>query len=205
MRVALLGLAACGAAQRTEVPACTAETVVTLGGQDDVEAAAACSTVAKLVIRTGAPLDLTPLAKLHVVRGEVVVGPTVGFEELTLPALQSVGSLAVRGNGNLHGVFLPKLASAGAVTIDANVALTTIALPRLSRAESIAIRDNSELGFVNLSALATAGDLVVSNNRALTLLEIGALERARSVIVENTALSTDVVDALRAKAVSSAP
>ena len=174
-----------------------------LRGQDDVAAAAGCLTIASMSIRTGAPLDLTPLTKLHVILGELVVGPSVGFEDLRLPELHSVGALTIAGNGNLHGVFLPKLTTAGSVTVDANVAMTTLSMPRLSKVTGdVTIRDGGDLELVELSSLLTIeGALRVENNPKLTLLELAKLERARDVHVENNrSLAADVVEALRARA-----
>ena len=207
-RSSLLLLAACGSPQRAEVPACSAETVVHLRGQDDVEAAAGCLTIAKLSIRTGAPLDLGPLAKLHVILGELTVGPTVGFEDLRLDELHSVGALAVVGNGNLHGVFLPKLTTAGSVTVEGNIALTTLSMPRLSKVNGdVTVRDGADLALVELSSLETIeGKLHVEGNSKLTLLELGKLGRVREVRIEsNPGVASEVVDALRATAAAGSP
>ena len=203
LRSSAIVVAACSAPQRASTPACGAETVVSLRGQDDVEAAAGCLTIAKLSIRTGAPLDLAPLAKLHVILGELSVGPSVGFEDLRLPELHSVGAMTVVGNGNLHGVFFPKLTTAGSLTVDGNVALTTLSMPRLSKVRGdLVVRDGGDLELVELSSLVKIeGALRVEGNPKLTLLELGKLERVREAHIENNkALAADVVDALRAKA-----
>ena len=200
---ALLVLAACSGPQRAEPPACTAETALVLGGQDDVAAAARCTVVASLTIRTGAPLDLAPLAALREVRGAIVVGPSVGFEELRLAGLVAAGSLAVSANGNLLAVQLPELASSGAIEIASNSALTTIAMPRLAVARGdIAVVGNSEVGLVELSGLAAIeGTLRVIDNPQLTLLELGKLDRVRAVeVANNESLDDDIASALRAKA-----
>lgn len=204
LRHCLVALVACGGPQIAPPPrACGPETVVVLRGQTDVAAAAGCVAIAKLTIRTGAPLDLLPLRKLQVVFGDLVVGPTVGFDELRLADLQSVGTLRFADNGNLHGVFLPKLATAGSLTIESNVALTTVSTPLLSKLTGdLRVTDNGGLELVEMSSLAMVeGELRIEGNPNLTLLELAKLERAREVhVANNRALAADVVDALRAKA-----
>jgi hypothetical protein len=182
-------------------PECHAEAKIVLRGQEDVAAAARCLTIASLDIRTGLALDLAPLAKLHVILGELRVGPSVGFIQLDLPELYSAGSITCVGNGDLHGIALPKLASAGDVMIESNVALTTITMPRLAKAASISVKGHAELGLVELSQLVTVdGELSIQDNPKLTLLELGKLERAGSVHVENNGeLDPSIVDAVRSK------
>lgn len=198
-------LVACGGAQ-TPAPerACSTETKVVLRGQDDVAAAARClaPTIESLTIRTGAALDLTPLANLHVILGDLRVGPSVGLVQLDLPALSSAGAITIAGNGDLHGIALPKLTSARALVVESNVALTTIVMPRLARVDGeLTVKGHSDLGLVELSSLATAGDLTIADNPELTLLELGKLERASTVRVENNgALDASIVDAVRSKA-----
>lgn len=194
-------LVACGGPQTVRETECHAEAQIVLRGQDDVAAAARCLTIASLEIRTGAALDLAPLAKLHVILGALRVGPSVGFIQLDLPELYSAGSITIAGNGDLHGIRLPKLASVGEVAIESNVALTTITMPRLAKAAALAVEGHAELGLVELSSLATVdGALRVSNNPKLTLLELPALERAGTVQVENNGeLDPAIVDAVRSK------
>lgn len=202
MRLLLVSLAACGGAQ-TPAPErqCNADAAIVLRGQDDVAAAARCLTIESLTIRTGMELDLTPLEKLHVILGELRVGPTVGLVQLDLPELYSAGTITIAGNGDLHGIALPKLNTARAVTIESNVALTTIALPHLTKvAGELVVKGHADLGLVELSALTEVGDLAVTDNPKLTLLELGALQRAASVKLENNgALDASIVDAVRSK------
>jgi hypothetical protein len=201
MRLLLASLCACSAPQAPREPACHADAKIVLRGQDDVAAAARCLTIASLEIRTGAELDLAPLAKLHVILGALRVGPSVGFIQLQLPELYSAGSITIAGNGDLHGIVLPKLTSVGEVTIESNVALTTVMMPRLAKAGSIAVVGHAELGLVELSSLVTIdGALRVQDNPQLTLLELARLERAGSVQVGNNGtLDPAIVDAVRSK------
>jgi len=199
----VLLVACAGAPPRRVEPACNADAKIVLAGQDDVSAAAGCLTIQSLAIRTGVPLDLTPLQKLHVILGDLRVGPTVAFDDLRLPELHSAGAITIAGNGDLHGVFLPKLVSARSVTIESDVALTTILMPALHKVgDALTIRGNADLGLVELSSLQTVGgELTVADNPKLTLLELGKLERVQAVRVENNGeLDTNVVEAVRSKA-----
>ena len=203
MRLLLVSLVVgCGGAQTPAAePQCNADAAIVLRGQDDVAAAARCLTIASLTIRTGMELDLAPLEKLHVILGELRVGPTVGLVHLELPELYSAGSITIAGNGDLHGIALPKLNTARAVTIESNVALTTITLSHLTKvAGELVVKGHADLGLVELSALTEVGDLTVTDNPKLTLLELGGLRRAASVKLENNgALDASIVDAVRSK------
>lgn len=197
-------LCACASAppKRAE-PQCSADANIVLAGQEDVFAAAGCLTIQSLTIRTGAALDLAALGKLHVILGDLRVGPTVGMIDLRLPELHSVGALAVAGNHDLHGAFFPKLVSAKRVTVEGNPAMTTLAMPALGNiGETLTIRANGDLAIVELSALLTVGGaLSVTDHPDLTLLELGKLERAGSVTLENTgAVDANILDAVRSKA-----
>jgi len=198
----LLLLAACSGPQARPEPACNADADIVLRGQDDVWNAKGCLTIQSLTIRSGHELDLTPLKKLHVVLGDVRVGPTVGFIDLSLPELHSVGSLQVIGNGNLHGVMFPKLVTAQEITIGENIELTTISMPRLAKVRGdFTIANASSLGLVELSSLATVGGaFVVRAVPKLTLLEVGKLESASAITIEDTALADESVEQLRGKA-----
>lgn len=201
MRLLLASLCACSAPQTAREPACHADAAISLRGQEDVVAAARCLTIASLDIRTGVALDLAPLAKLHVILGELRVGPTVGLVGLDLPELYSAGTITIAGNGDLHGIALPKLASVGDLVVESNIALTTLAVPRLAKAKSISVAAHAELGLVELSSLATVeGELRVADNPKLTLLELGRLERAGSARIENNGeLDPSIADAVRSK------
>jgi hypothetical protein len=208
MRLLLVSLVACSSPQKTGEPRCNPDAKIVLGGQDDVDAARGCLTIESLTIRTGAALDLTPLQKLHVVLGDVSVGPSVALEELRLPQLYSAGTITITGNGDLHGVILPKLASARAIRIEGNVSLSTIAMPALAKVTGdLVVAQHAELGLLDAPALETVGgELRIIENTKLTLVEAGKLQSAAGVRIENNAmLDAAVVDALRAKAVSSPP
>src|SRR5215207_11207118 len=134
LQSSVLVLAACGGAPAKRAqPQCNADANIVLAGQDDVFAAAGCLTIQSLTVRTGAALDLSALSKLHVVLGELRIGPTVGLVELRLPEPHSAGTITIAGNHDVHGVFLPKLVSAGNVTVEGNVAMTTLSMPRLAK------------------------------------------------------------------------
>jgi hypothetical protein len=174
-----------------------------LAGEDDVFAAAGCLTIQSLTVRTGASLDLSALSKLHVILGDLRIGPTVGLVELRLPELHSAGSITIAGNHDVHGVFLPKLVTAGSVTVEGNVAMTTLSMPRLAKVgEALTIRSNGDLEIIELSSLeSVGGELTVVDHPDLALLELGKLERAASVKLENTGgLDAQILDAVRSKA-----
>lgn len=200
---ASLFLVGCASAPpKREAPACSAEANIVLAAQDDVFAAAGCLTIQSLTIKTGAALDVSALGKLHVILGDLRVGPTVGLDELTLPELHSAGAITIANNHDLHGVFLPKLASARSVTVEANVAMTTLHLPKLGKVgDAVTIRGNGDLELAELSSLATIGGaLTVADNPDLALLELGSLAEVAAVTVENNrALPADVVEAVQRK------
>jgi hypothetical protein len=155
---------------------------IALAGQDDVAAAAGCSSIDSLTLRTGMALDLAPLGRLRTIRGAVVIGPSVGFVELTLPSLRSVGTVRIVGNGNLQGIFLPRLEHAASFEVDGNAALTTISVPKLALIDhKLAITGNANLEMLDLTALATAGEVVLATNPKLTVIEgtLPALQGAR--------------------------
>ena len=197
-------LCACaGAPPKRAEPQCNADANIVLAGQEDVFAAAGCLTIQSLTIRTGAPLDLAALGKLHVILGDLRVGPTVGIDNLALPELHSAGAITIAGNHDLHGVAFPKLVSARSVTVEGNPAMTTLAMPALGKVgESLTVRANGDLEILELSSLATVGGaLEIADHPDLTLLELGKLERAGSVKLENTgAVDANIVDAVRSKA-----
>lgn len=201
--LAVVAVACGGAPKPVARPACPTGPVV-LAGDDDVAAVAGCTALRALTIRTGAALDLAPLARLERIDGDLRVGPSVGLEDVALPALRRVGgAIDVAGNGNLHRVRLPVLARAARLAIEGNVALTTISLPALAAVDgAVAITQNSDLELLDFTALATVGgELAIADNPQLTLLDLPAAGRAASVrVANNPALPADVVEALRARA-----
>ncbi len=196
-------LAACAVPRAAGAPPCPTELTVTINGQDDVDRLAGCVRVSGLVIRSGAPIGLAPLRALEVVTGDLVVGPTLALEELTLLELVEVrGSIRVRGNHALRGLFLPRLERAGRVEVEASPALVTISLPRLGATTgSLVVAGNPSLEIMDLSALVSVGhDLVVTANPRLMLIEAGRLAAVQAVrIDDNRALPAEQIDALRAR------
>lgn len=183
-------------------PACPADVV--LAGQDDVARFAGCAGARSLVIRSGAPLDVSALRGLAAVAGDVAIGPSVGIEEVALGELRTIGgTLHVANNGSLRGLYLPKLERAGRIEIDGNVSLVTVSLPRLAGVDgAVAITDNADLEIVDAGELeAIGGALVIAGHPQLTLVELPKLERAASVRIEGSPkLGADVVEQLAKRA-----
>jgi hypothetical protein len=181
-------------------PACPIELVV--AGRADIARAASCETAGRVAIRTGAPIDVSAM-HLREVAGDLVVGPTVGVDEVRLPELREIrGALHVAGNGDLRGLYLPSLARASRIEIAGNVALTTIALPRLAAVDDgVAITDNSDLEIVDAPVLVTiGGSLALARDPNLALVEMPTLARAGSVRVEDCPkLPAETVEALASR------
>lgn len=203
LTVALLVACACAVPRAAGAPPCPTERTVTITSQDDVDRLAGCVRVSGLVIRSGAPLGLAPLRALEVVTGDLVVGPTLALEELTLLELVEVrGAIRVTGNHAMRGLFLPRLERAGRIEVEASPALVTISLPRLGATTgSLVVSGNTSLEIMDLSALVSVGkDLVVTANPRLTLIEAGRLEAIQTLRIEdNRALPAEQIDALRAR------
>jgi len=143
-----------------------------LAGQDDVAAAAGCTRVPSLTLRSADRLDVSSLP-LQAVAGDFTIGPSVGVDEVTLPRLAAVdGTLHVAANSNLRGLYLPYLARAAAVDIDGNAALATISLPRLADvAGALAVTANPSLELLDLGALAHAGSERIERNNKDAVIE----------------------------------
>lgn len=145
---------------------------VMLAGPEDVAAAAGCREVASVTLRTGMALDLAPLGRLEMIRGALVVGPSVGLSELSLPRLRRAGAIKIVANGDLQGVFLPKLEQAAAFEIAGNHMLTSISAPQLTAVDgAFAVTGNTSLEVLTVTALAKAGSARVDGNPKLTLLD----------------------------------
>jgi hypothetical protein len=202
--IILISLAGCAPRRGAEPARCPAPEVVSLGVQSDVAAFATCARASGLVIRTGAPIDLAPLVALEQIDGDLVVGPTVGLEQLQLTALRRVGgAIRVTSNGALASVLLPQLETAARIEIAGNAALTTIALPKLaSVAGALALTGNHDLALLDLAELvAVGGELAIADQPELALVQAGKLARAGSVRLENVPrLPPEVVDGLRTRA-----
>ena len=181
------GLVACGGARAPAAPTCPTDRKLVLASQDDVRRALGCQSVVGITLRTGASVDVSPLKQLTAIEGDLVIGPTVGIDEVALSELVSVGgTIHVGSNGSLRGLYLPRLERAGRIEIDGNVALTTISLPRLAAvAGAIVITDNAAVELIDASALVTIGkELVISGHPELALLELGRLVKDGDIRVE---------------------
>jgi hypothetical protein len=174
-----------------------------LASQADIARIARCATLAGVVIRTGAALDTSALRALTTITGDLVVGPTVGINEVTLAGLRVVeGAIRVANNGLLQGLFLPELERAGLIDIDGNVAVTTISLPRLATVGgALHITDNASLELVDVPMLQSiAQELVLTGAPQLTLVDASQLKRAASVSLNAPKLLPELADHLRAAA-----
>lgn len=201
--LAVVSAAACGETPaRREPPACEADEVV-VASRADVMRWTTCATLRGLIVRTGAPLDVSRLQALREVTGDLVIGPTVAVTAVSLGALRTVGgAVRVVGNGQLRGLSLPQLERVGRVEIDGNPVLTAAALPRLQSVRgALRITDNAALEVVDLSALtAVDGDVAITGAPTLTLIEAPALAHAAAVELDAPQLLPDVADRLRAVA-----
>jgi len=195
-----LAFSACGG-PRPGAPRCPLDRTIVLDSQEAVERFAGCRTASAITIRTGAVLDLSPLGKLETVTGDVVVGPTVGLEEMSLRELRAIGgALRVTSNNQLRGLFLPRLEQAGRISVEGNASLTTVSLPRLARVlGSLVIAEDGSLELVDLSSLITIGkDLVIAGNPVLSLVEADRLTQVLDVRIEdNRRLPAEQAEALR--------
>ena len=205
MRVlALLALSGCFLFRGGDGARCPRDRTVVLGTQDEVAAFAGCKRASGVTIRTGATIDLAPLDQLAEIGGDLVIGPTVGFEEVAFHGLARVGgAIHVADNGSTRGLFLPRLADAGRIEIDGNVALKTISVPNHARvAGAFVVTDNRSLELLDASLLVTVGkELVLSGHPKLGLVELGHLAHADIIRIEaDPKLPAELVEQLRAKA-----
>ena len=144
--LALVGLTGCFLIRGNDA-SCPQDRTIAIATQDDVAAFAGCTHARDIAIRTGASVDLGPLAKLEAVDGDLVIGPTVGLEEVGLNGLEHVGG-AIRASDNaaMHGLYLPRLIDAGRVVVDGNPGLRTIAMPRIAAIHGpLVVADNPRL------------------------------------------------------------
>jgi hypothetical protein len=207
--LASAAMAACGGAPAPATGArCPSDRAIVLASQADIARIARCTTLAGVTIRSGAALDTAGLAALATITGDLVIGPTVGIDEVTLGGLRGVGGVVrVAGNGLLQGVFLPRLAHAGRIEIDGNAALTTVSLPRLTRVDgAVRVTDNAELELLDVPALTVIDQaLVLAADPKLALVDAGALQHAGSVALDAPKLPAEVADRLRAVAAAPRP
>lgn len=185
--VALPLLTGCFLFHPGEGDRCQQARIVLIGSQEDVLRIAGCREVTGLVVRTGASIDLAPLRELEQIDGDLVVGPTVGVEEVALNRVTTIsGAVRVQGNPSLRGLFLPRLEHAGRIDVEDNGALTTIALPRISSiGGAMILSDNRSLELVAAGELTSIGhELVAIDNPKLALLELARLVHAEAVRIE---------------------
>jgi len=199
--------AACGAGPPRPVApvasSCPTERPVVLASQADIHRIVRCTTLAGIMIRSGAALDTSVLRALTTITGDLAIGPTVGTQEITFGVLQVVeGAIRVTDNGLMQGLFLPRLERAGRIEIDGNVAVTTISLPRLAAVRgALRITSNASLELVDMPMLLSVDqELVLTGDPQLTLVDAAQLQRTSVVRIEVPKLPGDVADRLRATA-----
>jgi hypothetical protein len=198
-----VALAGCTPAPASPAPARCPSDAVVIASQADVARLARCQTLHGVTIRSGGALDTSVLRALTTITGDLVIGPTVGVEDITLGELRVVeGAVHVVGNGLLQGLFLPRLERAGRLVVDGNVAITTLSLPRLAAVHgALRITDNASLELVDIPALAAIdGELVLTSDPKLTLVESGELRSVGRVELAAPRLSAELTDRLRALA-----
>lgn len=186
-----------------EVASCPQGRSVELGLQEEVQRLAGCTQVTGLVIRTGAPIDVSPLAELAEITGDLSIGPTIGLDEAAFNGLARVGgTIRVVTNGSLRGLYFPRLQQVGRIEIENNAVLTTISLPRLQTVDgTLLIAENDSLELLSAPMLATVGkELVISGHSKLNLLEMSRLSSVEAVRIEgNPKLPTEIAERLASK------
>ena len=198
LRSSVLAFAACGAPQQANPagPACQEAHFV--AAAEDVARLAACARAGSLTLRPAGRLELAPLAKLESVES-LLVGPSVGFEELALPGLREVrGKLRFVGNGNLRGIYLPGLERVGEIEIEGNGAIVNASMPKLVATRRLIVDGNPELELIDIGALAKLDDeLVITHNAKLVMIDAPPLVAGRVQIENNATLPTEVVERVR--------
>jgi hypothetical protein len=188
---------------------CPTDRTVELSLPEDVKRLAGCEKVGGVVIRTGATVDVSPLAELEEITGDLSVGPTVGVDTVAFNGLLRVGgTIRVANNGSLRGLYLPRLEHAGRIEVDNNAVLSTISLPRLADVDSsLVITDNNALELLTATLLVTIGhELVISGHPKLELLEMPRIARMETIRLErNPKLKPETVETLTSKATVTVP
>ena len=183
----LVTLPGCFLFRNGEGERCQEGRIVVLDSQEAVQSLAGCRVATGLVIRTGASLDLQPLHELEEIKGDLVVGPTVGIEEVSFNRVRLIGgAVRVSKNSSLRGLFLPRLEEAGRIFVEDNGGLTTFALPRINIVHgAMVISDNHSLELIAAGELTTVGhELVVIDHPKLALVEMSKLVTAEAVRIE---------------------
>lgn len=188
-RAELVGcsLALAGCWTSAPQPGCPVDRNLALAHQRDVTAAEGCKDASGVAITTGAPIDLAPLHHLETIRGDLVIGPTVGIEQVALDELREVGgTVRIVDNGTLRSVFLPRLERAGRVVIDRNLSLTTVAMPRLAAvAGSVSVTNNHDLTVLDASSLVDISKgLVIADHPKLEHVLMPRLAHAETVTID---------------------
>ncbi len=186
-----------------EGPHCPTDRSVELGLQEEVKKLAGCTTVAGIVIRTGATIDVSPLKELEEITGDLTIGPTIGLDEVAFNGLLRVGgTIRVANNSSLRGLFFPRVERIGRIEVENNAVLSSISMPRLTAVDgAMVIADNGRLELVSAPLLATVGkELVISGHTKLSLVEMASLTTVEATRIEgNPKLSADVVERLTSK------
>jgi len=193
------GCATASSAPVAPAPAACPTDAVVIASQADITRLASCTMLHGLTIRTGAALDLAKLHGLTTLTGDLVIGPTVAVEDVTLGSLRAVdGAIRVVGNGLLQGAFFPKLERTGAITVDGNVALTTLSLPHVTTIRgALRVSDNSSLELIDIPALTTLDDLIIASDPKLTLIESAELRTLGHLDLDAPRLPSELADRLR--------
>jgi hypothetical protein len=197
--LAVLALVGCGGAQRSAAVCPRGDVVVT--SQESAAELRGCAVVAgDLRIRTGAALDLSALAAVERVAGDLVIGPTLGLDTVaTLGALREVaGTVRLVANGDVGSAFFPALVRAGGVEVDGNLALVQVMFPALREvAGDVIVRGNSMLELVDAGSLTTVGGaLVIERNPALAQVWVTRPRATEVRVIANPALDAAVQSTL---------
>lgn len=192
-----------------EAASCPQGRSVEIGLQEDVQKLAGCTQVTGLVIRTGAPIDVSPLAELAEITGDLAIGPTIGLDEAAFNGLLRVGgTIRVVSNGSLRGLYFPRIQQVGRIEIENNAVLTTLSLPRLATVDgTLLIAENDNLELVSAPLLAKVGkELVIAGHSKLNLLEMSRLTSVEAVRIEgNPKLPAEVAEQLASKSALDKP
>lgn len=148
--------------------------------------------------------DVSHYAGCNVAREiRIETTPIGGIEQIELAALISVaGTITVRGNHGLHGLYLPRLERAGGIEVADNDELTTLAVPKLTGVTGgFVVTGNHDLELIAAEELVSVGKaLVIAGQPKLTLLEMGKLAHAETLRLDaDPGLPPEVVEQLRAK------
>jgi hypothetical protein len=177
--LAALAAACHGSSPATPTPPACPTTPVIATTQAHVDALRGCTTLAGLSLRGAASLDLTPLAELARIDGDLTAGTTFVLGSIRLPSLTHVGgAVRITSNLDLTGLYLPRLAGAATLTVTDAPALLEIMLPVLADLPGdLHLARLPSLQLVDLSSLpaTTPGAFTVENTPQLATW-IGATE-----------------------------